>query len=142
MFRPILLGIVAASAFGIAALMPQPPAQAPADFKIPPEAAQKKNPVTPTPESIAAAKKLYGYDCEMCHGKTGDGKGDTGVDMKLTMKDWRDPASLQGMTDGELYYIIHNGKGKMPAEGDRAKPDTTWNLVIYARSFSNPKLLP
>jgi hypothetical protein len=40
------------------------------------------------------------------------------------------------MSDGELYTLIHNGKGKMPAEGDRVKPDDVWNLVILVRSFT------
>jgi hypothetical protein len=29
--------------------------------------------------------------------------------------------------------LIHDGKGKMPSEGDRAKPDDMWNLVILVR---------
>jgi mono/diheme cytochrome c family protein len=106
------------------------------------QATQKTNPVKPTLESIAAAKKTYGYDCAMCHGETGDGKGDTANDMKLSVKDLRDPNTLKNMTDGEMYYIIENGKGKMPAEDGRAKPDRIWNLVIYMRSFSDPKVLP
>jgi len=45
-------------------------------YKIPPEAAAKANPVKPGPESLAKGKKLYGFDCAMCHGESGDGKGD------------------------------------------------------------------
>jgi hypothetical protein len=26
--------------------------------------------------------------------------------------------------------------GEMPSEGERAKPDEIWNLVIYVRSFA------
>lgn len=94
------------------------------------------NPVTPTPESQARAKQIYGYDCEMCHGATGNGKGAVAVDMQLTTTNFTDPAALKNRTDGELFYIIKNGEGKMPGEGDRAKPDEMWNLVIYIRSFS------
>jgi mono/diheme cytochrome c family protein len=113
------------------------PAAAPAgDFKIPPEAAKQTNPVKPSPESLAKGKKIYGFDCAMCHGKDGGGKGDLATDIKLTLKDYRDPDSLKGMTDGELAYIIKSGKGDMPAEGDRAKGDETWNLVNYIRSFA------
>jgi len=35
-----------------------------------------------------------------------------------------------------MFYIIKNGKGDMPPEGERAKPDDIWNLVNYIRSFS------
>jgi hypothetical protein len=40
------------------------------------------------------------------------------------------------MSDGAIYTIIHDGKGKMLAEGDRAKPDEIWNLVILVRTFA------
>ena len=79
---------------------------------------------------------MYGYDCAMCHGATGDGKGDLVADMKLTMKDLTDPATLKEMSDGEIFAIIKNGKGQMTGEGDRAKPDDIWNLVIYVRSLA------
>jgi mono/diheme cytochrome c family protein len=56
--------------------------------------AEKKNPVRSTPEGLAEAKRLYKYHCAMCHGDEEDGKGDLAVEMKLGLKDWRDPDSL------------------------------------------------
>jgi mono/diheme cytochrome c family protein len=111
----------------------KPPA---AGSAIPADAAKLTNPVKATPSSAAQAKKTYGYDCAMCHGSNGDGKGDLAVDMKLKLSDYRDPAALKDKTDGELFYIIKHGMGEMPSEGDRAKPDELWNLVIYVRSFA------
>ena len=105
-------------------------------FKIPEEDMAKKNPVKPTPEGLAAARKIFGYDCSMCHGDKGDGKGDVVESMKLTMHDWHDPASLAGKTDGELFYIITKGKGKMMGEGDRVPETMRWNLVNLVRSIS------
>ena len=84
-------------------LSPQQPAAAPAQSGIPPEAARMVNPVKPTAESQAHAKKVYGYDCAMCHGENGNGKGDVVADMKLTLKDYTDPAALKDMTDGEIF---------------------------------------
>jgi len=72
----------------------------------------------------------------MCHGENGNGKGDLVSDMQLSLKDLRNPDTLKDKTDGEIYTLIHNGKDKMPPEGDRAKPDELWNLVIYVRSFA------
>jgi mono/diheme cytochrome c family protein len=103
---------------------------------IPPEALRMVNPVRPTTESQTHAKKVYGYDCAMCHGVNGNGKGDVVADLKLTLKDYTDPTALKDMSDGELFYIIKNGKGQMPGEGDRAKQDDLWNMVILVRSFS------
>ncbi len=105
---------------------------------IPAADVEKKNPVKPTPEGLAEAKRLYGYHCAMCHGANGDGKGDLAIQMKLDLKDWRNPDSLAKMTDGELFYIITNGRGKMTGgEGDRTKETTRWNLVNLVRSFSS-----
>jgi mono/diheme cytochrome c family protein len=109
---------------------------APAEFKIPPEASKLADPVKPTPASIAQGKKLYDLDCAVCHGQDGDGKGDLAADMKSKLADYRDPSALKDFTDGDLFYIIKNGKGEMPSEGDRAKPDSIWNLVNYVRSFA------
>lgn len=111
----------------------------PAAYKIPPEAAHQANPVKPTPQSMERAKKLWGYDCAMCHGKDGDGKGDMASDMKLPLKDFTDAASLKEMTDGELFYIIKNGKDQMPPEGTRGKNDELWSLVSYVRSLARKR---
>jgi mono/diheme cytochrome c family protein len=117
-------------------LLPQQPAATPAPSAIPADAVQMVNPVKPTAESQSHAKKMYGYDCAICHGANGNGKGDIAGEMKPPLKDYTDPAALKDMTDGELFYIIKNGKGQMPPEGDRAKPDDMWNMVILVRSFA------
>ena len=114
----------------------QQPAAAATPLVIPPEAVHMANPIKPTAESKAHATKMYGYDCAMCHGESGNGKGDVVADLKLSLKDFTDPAALKDMTDGEIFYIIKNGKGQMSGEGDRAKPDDIWNLVIYVRSLA------
>jgi mono/diheme cytochrome c family protein len=116
---------------------PHQPAYAPqataGPAAIPAADAAMVNPLKPTAEGLAKAKKIYGWDCAICHGDHGDGKGDLGAKYKL--KDWTDAASLQGLSDGELYYIIKNGRGQMPSEADRVKPDDVWNLVLLVRSY-------
>jgi len=106
------------------------------DAAKPPAAAERKNPVKATPEGIAAVKKIYGYDCAMCHGAAGDGKGDVAASMSLTLKDWREAGVLAGISDGDMYDLIVKGKGKMIGEGDRLPPEKAWNMVHYVRSFA------
>jgi len=116
------------------AAIAQDAAPAPAPAPTPPDT---KNPVKPTAESKAKAKKMYGYDCEMCHNANGDGKSDLAKDMKLTLTDFTDPKTLSGKSDAELFDIIKNGKGQMPPEdATRAKPDDVWNLVLYIRGMA------
>jgi mono/diheme cytochrome c family protein len=106
---------------------------------IPVEASKVSNPVKSTPESLSRAKRWWTLDCEMCHGKNGDGKGETANDMKLTLKDFTDPSSLKDRTDGDLFYIIKNGHNDMPAEGPRIKTEENWDLVNYVRSLAKKK---
>jgi len=101
-----------------------------------PEDVEKKNPVAATAAGLAEARKFFGYSCAMCHGKDGDGKGDLAADMKLELHDWRDASSIEKMTDGELFWIISNGKGKMPGNGDRETEKMRWNYVNLVRSFA------
>jgi mono/diheme cytochrome c family protein len=115
---------------------PKDPQAAADDYKISPEDIGKKNPVKPSPEGLAAAKKIYGYDCAMCHGTKGDGKGDLVESMKLTMHDWHESPTFEGKTDGELFFIITKGKGKMTGEGDRVSETVRWNLVNLVRSYA------
>jgi len=120
----------------LVALLAQQPAAPPAPAAAPAEAAPMVNPVKPTTASQEHAKKMYGYDCAMCHGANGNGKGDLVADMKLTLKDYTDPAALKDMSDGEIFTVIKNGKGQMSGEGDRLKPDDIWNMVVLVRSFA------
>jgi mono/diheme cytochrome c family protein len=132
--KVVLLGLLSV-ALALWAQKDQPPAKAP-EYKIPPEAAARENPVKPTAESIAKGKKMYGIDCAMCHGEKGDGKGDMGSDYK-NMPDFTNADTLKNRTDGELFYITRNGKGDdMPPEDNRAKDDDIWNMVNLIRSFA------
>jgi len=125
----VLLGITASSAPGP---ISQEAAPTPA-----PSASGPKNPVRPTEKSQARAKEIYGQDCAICHGVTGDGKTDLATDMQLKIDDWTDPKTLAARTDGDLFSVIRNGKDKMPPEGaGRAKDDEVWNLIIYIRNMS------
>jgi mono/diheme cytochrome c family protein len=117
----------------------QTPPRNPSYDAIPADAAKQVNPVKSTPESIAVAKKWWTIDCSMCHGKDGDGKGQTAIDMKLKLVDFTDPATLKDRTDGEIFYIIKNGHQDMPPEGPRIKAEENWDLVNYVRSMANKK---
>ncbi len=143
----LVLSAILLASFGISGSRPGSAQDKPGttEPKMTPEDVAKKNPVPPTPEGLAQARKLFGYNCAMCHGKSGDGKGDLAADMKLDLRDWRDASSIEKMTDGELFWIVSVGKGKMPGEGDRTPEKTRWNFVNLVRSFAkkgagdNPK---
>jgi mono/diheme cytochrome c family protein len=114
----------------------------PAEQKIPLEDVNRKNPVESSPASIDEGKRWYGFECAMCHGTEGDGKGELAQDMKLNLRDWRDSNVLQGFTDGELFQIISKGKGQMTGEEGRMNPEQPWHMVNYLRSFAKQESPP
>jgi mono/diheme cytochrome c family protein len=92
-----------------------------------------KNPVKPTAESQARAKRLYDRDCALCHGDNGNGKNT----LDFIIEDWTNPGTLANKPDSDLFATIRNGKDKMPAEeAGRANDTEVWNLIIFIRSFS------
>jgi mono/diheme cytochrome c family protein len=138
MLRRVLIPLVFLLSAGVLICQQTPPAPkpgAPAEYKIPPEEAQKANRVKPSAEGMARAKKLYGMDCAMCHGPKGDGKGDMGGDFKNTT-DFTNPEAMKDRTDGELFYITRKGKGDMPPEDNRASDNDVWNMVNYIRAMA------
>ena len=92
------------------------------------------NPVKPTAESLAQGKKYYGYDCAMCHGATGNGKGE--VDAGEKLPDFTNPSAMKEITDGQMFCSLKTGHSHMPKENIRQSPNELWNLVNYVRSLS------
>src|ERR1700691_4280118 len=125
----LLTGALASILQAQQAATPAPPTA----FNVPLEAVNQVNPVRPSAESLARGKKIYAYECAMCHGDDGSGAGDLAKNMKAKMANFRDPSALKGQTDGELFYIIKNGKGETEGEGGRVKTEDGWNLVNYVR---------
>jgi len=129
---PVLTALLLISFFGAA--QESKPTPKTAYYPVPVTASREPNPVKSTPESIAEGRKIYGYDCAQCHSAAGDGKTDVAKDLKIP--DLTDPAVLKDRTDGALFYILKNGHGDMPREGDRVKPEQLWDLVNYVRSLA------
>jgi mono/diheme cytochrome c family protein len=92
--------------------------------------------------SQAAARRLYLRDCSMCHGETGNGQTDLARDMQLQLSDLGDPKTLAHQRDDSLFWLIRNGKSKMPPEAEeRAKDDEIRNLIQYVRDLSKSQTL-
>jgi mono/diheme cytochrome c family protein len=85
----------------------------------------------------ARAKELYGQECALCHGDSGNGKTDVATSMKVTLDDWTDPKTLAAKSDKELFDIIRNGKGQMtPEPVGRASDVEVRNLILYIRALA------
>ena len=102
-----------------------------------PKAAAVKNPVQPTPKSIASGRQAYMRACRQCHGPMGLGDGPLAPKNpsppNLTDAEW-----TYGSSDGEIFAIISNGVGgDSEMKGHRSEMTATdmWNVVNYLRSI-------
>jgi mono/diheme cytochrome c family protein len=102
-----------------------------------PKAAAVKNPVQPTPKSIAAGRQAYTRACRQCHGATGLGDGNLAPKdpspPNLTDAEW-----IYGPSDGEIFTIIANGVGgnsEMKGHRSEMTANDMWNIVNFLRSI-------
>jgi cytochrome c6 len=87
--------------------------------------------VTAAPQA-ADGPALFKSKCAMCHGA--DGAGKTPMGEKQGVKDLKSDPVQKG-TDAQLTQSIDKGKNKMPAYGDKLKPEETKALVAYIRAL-------
>ncbi len=110
----------------------------PWSWPVPEEAKQLKNPLQPSPMALTSAKKIYLDKCSNCHGDTGKGDGRDAARYDPTPADFTDPKRMSGVTDGELFYKISEGKKPMPVFKTKLSEDDRWALVLLIRSFAPP----
>ena len=103
-------------------------------LSVPASERNAKNPFAPAPELLSEARAHFADHCATCHGNDGSGKTRIGQNLYPKAPDMRLPAT-QNLTDGEIYYIIHNGirLTGMPAWGTKVEDDDSWKLVLFIR---------
>ncbi len=156
--RPLLLSITAASVAGAAAFgwmtirrgfsardnpsaMEVYVAKTARKLSIPASERDAKNPFPPTPEVLSEARAHFADHCASCHGNDGSGKTEIGQNLYPKPPDMRQ-SETQNLTDGQIYYIIHNGirLTGMPAWGGPGEDDDSWKLVLFIRHL--PQMTP
>jgi mono/diheme cytochrome c family protein len=75
---------------------------------VPHGAREMTNPVPATPEILAEARAHFADHCAICHANDGSGNTQIGQNLYPKAPDMREPRT-QALSDGELFYIIHNG---------------------------------
>lgn len=103
------------------------------DWKAPPSAANRPNPVPVNANTIALGQKLYVSNCLTCHGPNGRGDGPGGAALE------KKPADLStkikaGETDGELFWKISEGRSPMISWRASLSETQRWELVNYLRA--------
>lgn len=104
-------------------------------WPVPEEAKKLKNPIAANPASLAAGKALFMNDCAQCHGEQGKGDGSEAMMYDPQPADLTDAHMMSGMTDGEIFWKISEGRKPMPSFKKRFSDEQRWQLVNFVRSF-------
>jgi mono/diheme cytochrome c family protein len=110
----------------------------PWSWPVPDEAKQLKNPLQPSATALKSARDVYTDKCVHCHGDTGKGDGRDANRYDPAPTDFTDVKRMSGVTDGELFYKISEGKKPMPVFKNKLTEDQRWGLVLFIRSLTAP----
>jgi mono/diheme cytochrome c family protein len=106
------------------------------DWRAPPSAANRPNPVAGNANATALGQKLYAANCLTCHGPEGHGDGPGAAALE------KKPANLgarikeTGEKDGELFWKISEGRAPMVTWKTQLSETQRWELVNYIRTFA------
>jgi mono/diheme cytochrome c family protein len=131
---------------------PQPPAfearlaRTARHLLIPRAARARANPLAPSAEVLTSARRHFADHCASCHGNDGHGQTEMGRNLYPKAPDMT-ATGTQGLSDGELFWIIENGVKLtgMPAWGagearGAVAAEESWGLVHFVRHL--PSLSP
>ena len=111
-------------------------AQTAGAWNIPAKFKTTKNPLAASKESIADGKDLFSKHCKSCHGLKGLGDGPKAATLDASCSDFS-TKKFQGTADGEIFFQISEGKGKMPAFKKTLPEDNArWAIVNYIRTLA------
>lgn len=104
-------------------------------WRVPAEAAEKKNPLAEQPELAAGGKKLFTRICVECHGRSGEGVKKNAADLQLSV--------VQAQSDGALFWKITNGNPDRGMPSFSRLPELQrWQIVLHLRTLKATEANP
>ncbi len=113
---------------------------------VPAAAKAMQNPVPVTSAGNALAKALYEDNCARCHGDRGEGDGPDAnlyrpkpASLAAAIRAGDNPSQGGGMTDGEIFWKITEGRRPMPGFKKQLTDEQRWQLVNFLRTLAEPR---
>jgi mono/diheme cytochrome c family protein len=98
------------------------------------------NPLPITATMLKRGQQRFTINCSPCHGQLGDGNGITRkIGAMLVVGNLHDKRMVE-MPDGELFYVITNGRNQMGAYGANITIEDRWAIVAYLRALQLSQL--
>jgi len=94
----------------------------------------ENNPMAITGQLLARGQQRFTIYCSPCHGAEADGNGITkrigAMGVVANLHDKR----IVEMADGEIFYVITNGRNNMGAYGPNVPVEDRWAIIAYLRA--------
>ena len=98
------------------------------------------NPLPITAQLLKRGQQRFTINCSPCHGQLGDGTGITKkINAMAVVANLHDKRIVE-MADGELFYVITNGRNLMGAYGPNVVVEDRWAIIAYLRALQLSQL--
>ena len=98
------------------------------------------NPLPITATLLKRGQQRFTINCSPCHGATADGNGITKkIGAMLIVANLHDKRIVE-MADGELFFVITNGRNNMGAYGANVTVEDRWAIIAYLRALQLARL--
>jgi mono/diheme cytochrome c family protein len=95
----------------------------------------ENNPFPVTAQLLKRGQERFNIYCSPCHGREADGNGITKkLGVMMTVANLQDPRIVK-FTDGEIFFVISNGRNTMGAYGPNVPVEDRWAIVAYLRAL-------
>jgi mono/diheme cytochrome c family protein len=100
----------------------------------------ENNPLPVTGELLRRGRQRFTINCSPCHGQLADGNGITKkLGVMLAVANLHDKRIVE-MADGELFYVLTDGRNLMPGYGANLRVADRWAIVAYLRALQLSQL--
>jgi mono/diheme cytochrome c family protein len=97
-------------------------------------------PLPITAELLKRGQQRFTINCSPCHGALADGNGITRKLGAMTVVANLHDKRMVEMPDGEIFYVISNGRNLMGAYGANVTVPDRWAIVAYVRALQLSQL--
>jgi len=100
----------------------------------------ENNPLPITAELLQRGQQRFTINCSPCHGATAEGNGITKkLGAMAVVANLHDKRIVE-MADGELFFVISNGRNLMGAYGANVTVEDRWAVIAYLRALQLARL--